>query len=308
MRIQLAKLALTAAFGLAIALAFSCSSGKDEDTPGNSSSTVMSSSSGNSSSSGIGSSSSSGGSGSSSSETGNLSSSDTPSSSSLYSSGSQAIGPEYGEPITDRDGQTYQTVVIGGQVWMAKNLNFEAEGSKCGNGNTLSDENTATCNAYGRLYNWATAMGLPYKCNGTSSTDDSDCAITTPYHQGICPDGWHLPSNAEWIALLLAAGGLGDYGQNGYAGTKLKATSSWNTMNGYIAGTDDYGFAALPGGSGDTDGNRYQGFDLHGYWWTATEGVTSNRAYRRQMSFNDDRVGRADGIKYMFWSVRCVKN
>jgi len=158
MRILFSKIALAATLGFALALTFSCS-GDDGNSDGQSSQSVD-----NLSSSGIAPSSS---------DIAYISSSSLSS-----SSNSQAIVPVHGEPITDsRDGQTYETVVIGNQTWIAKNLNFEtATGSKCYNDNTLN------CTLYGRLYDWETAMNA-------------------------CPAGWHLPSDFEWVVLEDFIGG-----------------------------------------------------------------------------------------------------
>ncbi|MDR2593145.1 MAG: hypothetical protein LBC87_00035 [Fibromonadaceae bacterium] len=134
-------------------------------------------------------------------------------------------------------GKTYKTVVIGTQTWMAENLNYAAEGSKCGDGTKLSDANTATCDTYGRLYDWATA-------------------------NEVCPSGWHLPSNAEWTNLVNYVGTN--------PGTKLKAYSSlWSTNTG----TDEFGFSALPGGY--TSGGTYVA-STKGTWWTSTGATTAS--------------------------------
>ncbi len=123
-----------------------------------------------------------------------------------------------GEELTDsRDGKRYRTVEIGSQTWMAENLNYEADGSKC------YENNSANCEKYGRLYNWETA-------------------------KKACPSGWHLPSRSEYEALDKAVGGEGE------AGKKLKAKSGWNN-NGN--GTDDFGFSALPGGDSYSDSGFY---------------------------------------------------
>ncbi|GBU25327.1 hypothetical protein R83H12_01970 [Fibrobacteria bacterium R8-3-H12] len=165
----------------------------------------------------------------------------------------------HGTPVT-YEGETYQTVVIGAQTWMAKNLNYNASGSKCyGEGGyienwvndepitrTLSNaEIQANCAKYGRLYSWATAMGIDEKYNH-ELWNGSDVN-----HRGICPSGWHLPSNAEWTTLTDFAGG------EEIAGTKLKATRGWdiyryeeeeksgNWKEKSGNGTDAFGFAAL---------------------------------------------------------------
>jgi len=93
----------------------------------------------------------------------------------------------------------YEPVVIGGQTWMSKNLAINVPGAKCygENGTLPAAEVQANCVKYGRLYDWSTAMALPASCNSSS------CAsrINTP-HRGICPSGWHIPSNADWNVLM----------------------------------------------------------------------------------------------------------
>jgi uncharacterized protein (TIGR02145 family) len=192
-----------------------------------------------------------------------------------------------------------KSVTIGTQTWMAENLNCNVSGSKCppeGEWGDLSDVNTTTCDTYGRYYTWATAMALPSNCNSTS------CAsLINAKHRGICPEGWHIPSDAEWTTLTDFAGG------SSTAGTKLKATTNWACGNG----TDDYGFSALPGGSGITSlgeivlkggSNGY-----HGYWWSASEGNASN-AWYRYIHCSYEKVERVNYYKTHFYSVRCVKD
>jgi uncharacterized protein (TIGR02145 family) len=191
--------------------------------------------------------------------------------------------------VTDGSGQIYKTVVIGTQTWMAKNLNYNVTGSLCygkgciydfsNNGSgctiTLSDaEIQANCEKYGRLYNYSAAMSLPSKCN-RSSTNDADCTIETP-HQGVCPSGWHIPSDAEWTTLInyVVSNDCSSYGEDGKdicVADILKSRSDWDYSNG----SDTYGFSALPGGYGyDSDyddfgyfgnGGGYAG--NYGGWW-----------------------------------------
>jgi len=189
-----------------------------------------------------------------------------------------------------RDGQSYFYVKIGEQTWMAENLNYNATGSKCYN------DEPAKCAMYGRLYNWATAMAIDAKYN-SEIWDGSDVK-----HKGICPSGWHIPSDAEWYALMAAAGGVST------AGTKLKATGGWNDYQGKSGnGTDDHGFSALPSGNGNSSGSfGYVG--SRGLWWSATESDASF-THIRYMDYNYASVlsGYGDKAAGLF-SVRCVKD
>jgi uncharacterized protein (TIGR02145 family) len=204
-----------------------------------------------------------------------------------------------GGTFTDtRDEKTYKTIKIGKQVWMAENLNY-SEG-KC------YDDVPANCGKYGVLYNWPHAMALPYDCW------INECASqVSAKHKGICPDGWHLPSNEEWKALVSSVGG------EETAGKYLKAMSGWKGENG----EDKFGFSALPGGYEDAgcdcDGftGGTMGIGDEGDWWSATE-ISSWRAYIMGISNKDsvyyegycgdgtDCVSRKNG----WLSVRCVKD
>jgi uncharacterized protein (TIGR02145 family)/uncharacterized repeat protein (TIGR02543 family) len=176
-----------------------------------------------------------------------------------------------GSTFTDsRDNKNYKKVTIGGMTWMAENLNYDVPSNTT---DVCYENSVDSCAKYGRLYNWNTAMTA-------------------------CPVGWHLPSDAEWTQLENAVGG------SSTAGKKLKSTGGWyNNGNG----TDDYGFAALPGGYGLSDGS----FDLAGYrgnWWSAAE-RNAYYALDRSMRFDYELVGRIyyDGKTGLF-SVRCVQD
>jgi uncharacterized protein (TIGR02145 family) len=200
-----------------------------------------------------------------------------------------------------RDNQRYAYTVIGDQTWMAENLNYSADKSKC------HDYNPVNCYKYGRLYDWETAMN-----NSASSTANPSGV------QGVCPFGWHLPSNAEWNALMKSTNpSCSDDADCADAGTKLKATSEWNTDNGYIPGTDDYGFSALPGGygyltgfGGPDDGGFYSA-SVSGLWWSTTEGPTSSpytAANYWTMANINSSVSRSSYSNSFLVSVRCVKD
>jgi len=189
------------------------------------------------------------------------------------------------------DGEAYSAVLIGDQTWMARNLNYNANGSVC------YDNEPSNCTTYGHLYNWATAMNLSADCNA------STCANKVKdKHQGICPEGWHIPSNEEWNTLKMVIGG------SSTAGIKLKAKSGWDDYEGKSGnGTNDYGFSALPGGAGYSLGDFTQK-KLLGYWWGSTE---KDATYAWQW-FADFRIDSAniysENTKSLRCSVRCLKD
>jgi uncharacterized protein (TIGR02145 family) len=154
---------------------------------------------------------------------------------------------------------------------MAENLNYDQSSSRC------HDDKPANCSKYGRLYYWATAM-----------------------EPGVCPTGWHIPSDAEWDALMeyvqTQNGGTYSPAVNAsVAGEHLKAKADdWN-------GKDTYGFKALPGGY---YGSSFAGLGSNGYWWSSTENGTS--AWRRSIS-STETVVRSTSPKTNLLSVRCIQ-
>jgi uncharacterized protein (TIGR02145 family) len=199
----------------------------------------------------------------------------------------------------ERDEKLYKYVEINGQIWMAENLNHKVAGSKCGSvlsgSGTLSDADAAACDEYGRLYNWATAMG------GSPSSTANPSGV-----QGVCPSSWHLPSGAEWNVLMKFANpSCSDNATCAGAGTKLKATSGWNVHATYGDGTDDFGFSALPGGNGNGGGFYYAG-DF-GDWWSSSE-INGGSAYVRDMGYYGGDAGWYDVDKSYLYSVRCLQD
>jgi uncharacterized protein (TIGR02145 family) len=170
-----------------------------------------------------------------------------------------------------RDGKEYKTVKIGEQIWMAQNLNFNTNGSSC-YGFFNKDSN---CQKYGRLYDWNTA-------------------------RKACPNGWRLPSDADWTALESTVGG------ETTAGTKLKSLSGWN-RNGN--GTDDFDFAALPGGYGFSGGS-FNDVGNNGRWWSSTTTITREgiNVIYRGMVHNHSSLNKYNIRQGALLSVRCVKN
>jgi uncharacterized protein (TIGR02145 family) len=172
-------------------------------------------------------------------------------------------------------GKTYKTVVIGTQTWMTENLNYNATGSVCyGN-----QENN--CNIYGRLYDWSAAIAA-------------------------CPSGWHLPSNAEWDALYRYADGTSGTNSpysSSTAGKYLKAVSGWNDGGN---STDEFGFAALPGGYGYSGGS-FSDVDYYGGWWSASE-FGAKDAYSRGIYYGSGYADWHYEDKSYLCSVRCVED
>jgi uncharacterized protein (TIGR02145 family) len=192
---------------------------------------------------------------------------------------------------------SYKTVRIGDQTWMAENLNYVVEGSKC------YSNSSANCDKYGSLYNWATAMALPSSCNSGSCSSQ----IQSP-HRGICPLGYHIPSQSEWNTLSSYVQSTS--GCDGCDAKLLKATSGWNKSDGSSGNsTDEYEFSALPGGVGYSDG-RFRDVGNCGFWWSASEyDISSSRyAYNRYMYYSGDGAGWSSYDKSILQSVRCVQD
>jgi len=198
-------------------------------------------------------------------------------------------------PSVDYEGETYETVVIGTQTWFKRNLNYDASGSKC------YENKTYNCTRYGRLYSWVMAMAFDETCEST------DCASKVqPKHKGICPQDWHIPSDKDWnILMQFVNPSCVDNRDCAGAGTKLKATSGWNGGNG----TDDYGFSALPGGSGYPDGNSFGSAGDYGSWWSTSEDTaTPQYAHLWGMVYAYDQLFPNFNSKFLLYSVRCLKN
>ena len=229
------------------------------------------------------------------------------SSSSETTKSSTSAGSVYdatAKTLTDlRNGQTYKTVTIGTQTWMADNLNYETENSYCYN------DDPSNCSKYGRLYTWAAAMDSvgTWSINGKGCGYTNTCSPTYPV-RGVCPEGWHLPSTTEFETLFTAVGGVQDedyaYRWNG-AGTVLKSTSGWNEYEG-ITNEDSFGFSALPAGYRGLNGiYYYEGSQA--YFWSSSEDG-SDYAYNMLLDYYGDNVRLLNTSKSLGFSVRCLKD
>ena len=224
-------------------------------------------------------------------------------------SSSSEMGIIYGTMTDSRDGNTYKTVKIGEQVWMAENLNYAdsvktpslKENSWC-YGNVA-----ANCEKYGRLYTWAAAIDSVKLANDVMNPLDCGYGKTCDFSgtvQGICPSGWHLPSRDEWNTLITAVGG------DSKAGTALKSTSGWTSLNGVSGnGTDAFGFSALPAGYRDRHGHYYSERS-YAEFWTSTEDAEdgSYNAYDMSIFVETYASLNVSSSKPYGYSVRCLKD
>jgi uncharacterized protein (TIGR02145 family) len=191
--------------------------------------------------------------------------------------------------VDSRDANSYQTVQIGTQCWMKANLNYASANSWC------YQDNSSYCNTYGRLYTWDAASG-----GTTSSANPSGV-------QGVCPTGWHLPSDAEWKQLEMELGmtqvqadATGGRGTD--QGNQLKSTTLW-TAGG--SATNSSGFTALPGGLRNTSGT-FGHLGNIGRWWSATE--DGSNAWHRDLYFVNATVSRYTDDKGIGYAVRCLRD
>ena len=190
------------------------------------------------------------------------------------------------------DGYSYSTVLIGDQCWFAENLRTTvyaddsaipevtdngawtglSTGARCDYDNDVT--NVAT---YGRLYNWY-------------AVDDA---------AGLCPSGWHVPTDGEWTDL---ENYISSQGFSGTEGTALKATSGWSSGNG----TDDFGFSALPSGERVYFTAAFSNAGDRGFWWSSSP--NNGGAWLRYLGYNKSDIGRYFSNLRSGFSVRCLRD
>ena len=195
--------------------------------------------------------------------------------------------------VTDIDGNTYPTVKFDDQWWMVNNLRV----TRYRNGNSIPNvtygnawsnlKTSAYCDygnrpenaiTYGHLYNWY--------------------AVNNP--RDLAPEGWHVPSDAEWQKLVDYLGG------SSVAGGKMKEAGMLHWNNPNTGATNESGFSGLPGGYRANDG-RYISMGYHGSFWSATEDNSSG-AWSFYLGYDYSVISLLYSYKPSGFSVRCVRD
>ena len=200
--------------------------------------------------------------------------------------------------VTDIDGNVYQTIQIGDQLWMAENLKVthynngdsiiyitseEHWGSMNQGQYAIYNDESINSNIYGNLYNWAVIGDI----------------------RGICPIGWHVPSDDEFTVLTDFLGG------ESVAGGKMKESGleHWNYYSEQISleSTNESGFTGLPAGYQNTNNGDNIAMGFNGYFWSSTE-TSSDLAWRRYLFHYSSGVGRDTFGKPNGFSIRCLRD
>ncbi len=224
---------------------------------------------------------------------------DAPEVSVLYTFHVREGMPCSGAPVVHWQGQTYETLKIGSQCWMKDNLNvgtmIPMPADMTDNGTTEKycyDEDPANCTTYGGLYQWNEIMQYAAQAGV----------------QGICPDGWHIPGDAEWCIVTQEIDPTVDcepYAWDGTdAGTKMKNSTGWK-LNG--SGTNGSGFTAIPAGYCDNWFGGFQTLGYSAYFWSSTE-ITSTQAGVQWLAYDKAGVHLSLSSKTVGFSVRCVRD
>lgn len=200
------------------------------------------------------------------------------------------------QSVTDYDGNIYDTVIIGSQVWMKENLKVThyrngevipnvsnsiawgnvSTGARC----YYNNDSATNASVYGTLYNW----------------------FAVNDNRNLCPAGWHVPSDVEWTALTDYLGG------ESVAGGKMKEIGTAHWLGTNLGATNESEFTALPGGYRNHDDGTFEGLGDFAYWWSATA-FNSNSAWDRNIYTGSTNIYPYynDGKGYGF-SVRCLSN
>jgi uncharacterized protein (TIGR02145 family) len=203
-----------------------------------------------------------------------------------------------GMTVTDIDGNIYNTVSIGSQVWMAENLKT----TKYNDNTTIPlvtdnnlwavDNETGYCWYNNDISSYKDSYGALYKFYTLSASSNGG--------KNVCPTGWHVPSSAEWVTLVNYLLG------NDVAGGKLKETGTTHWLSPNTGATNESGFTALPGGYREIDG-RFSNIGTGGYWWTSTWG-TGGKAPLYFITNTGANLYQIPLSRNYGFSVRCIKD
>jgi uncharacterized protein (TIGR02145 family) len=197
-----------------------------------------------------------------------------------------------GETVTDIDGNVYNTVTIGTQIWMKENLKT----TRYRDGTAVPNitDNTTWFGLTSGAYSWYNNDMATYKASYGALYN----FYATVDNRYLCPSGWHIPTNAEWTTLTSYLGGTT------LAAGKLKETGTahWSSPNS--GATNESGFTALPGGW--RANNWYMNLGGNGNWWSSTE-TSSTESYNRGIDYSSIIVTWGIAQKQNGYSVRCLK-
>jgi uncharacterized protein (TIGR02145 family) len=187
-------------------------------------------------------------------------------------------------------GKTYHTVQIGTQCWLRENLNYglKINGSQNQTNNSVVEKYCyndleSNCDIYGGHYQWDEALQY----------------ISGQGVNGICPQGWHIPADAEWTILTDLLNGSAE------AGGKMKEQGSLHWASPNTGATNFSGFTALPGGIRST--GSFSGLTTYGYFWSSTAYDNLN-AWRVMLRNDGAQTSRLNNLKANGYSVRCLKD
>ena len=227
---------------------------------------------------------------------------------------------EYDTIVDGRDGQVYKTVKIGGQTWMAQNLNYadSAETPSLVGRNWCYDDKNASCDVLGRLYTWAAAIDSVKLANDEKNPQQcgyyTTCKLPAVV-QGICPEGWHLPSADEWKQLIVFVDdSLESYNWQNSAGRKLMSQAGWvcEDRGPFLCeedwmGLDAVGFSAQPSGY-HSFGDFFREAGVSTGMWSSTEFFKEEASFASVGAHGDPCAQVLSTGKRFGLSVRCVKN
>jgi uncharacterized protein (TIGR02145 family) len=196
--------------------------------------------------------------------------------------------------LQDIDGNNYNTVQIGTQIWMKENL--KTTRYKDGSTIPLVSDNTSWSNLTSPGYCWFKNDASTY--GGTYGALYNWYSVSTGK---LCPDSWHVPTDAEWTMLVTFLGGPN------LAGGKMKeqGTAHWISPN--VGATNESSFTGLPGAYRDEGGGFYETVGHYGFWWSSTE-LSSTNAWDRGLRYETNEIRTGEGYKKVGMSIRCLKN